>query len=164
MMKLFLKPIFIVFISIVIILIVGVLFMHILFPTPLSKKATENEFIKNQDSFILIVNYLVNCDEDSIYIPNIDVKAYTDIDNLQVASAIKVLFSKGYSVISKDGNTIHFQRSTRFRDFGSGVAYSLDGSDPQLPYLIRLETLSEPNWYYYEEDFNEYKKLNNISM
>jgi hypothetical protein len=162
-LRVFVKVTFIVIVAIIVSLVLGVIFLRILFPTQLSKEATEKDFVKNQDNILLVTDYLINCKDISVYIPNTDSKGYAAIKEAQVINAIKTLFSNGYSVISKDGNTIHFQRSTRFRDFGSGVAYSIVGSEPQLPFLTKLEPLSEPNWYYYEEDFNEYKKLNNRS-
>jgi hypothetical protein len=162
-LRVFVKVTLIVLAVIVVILVAGVIFLHILFPTPLSKEATEQDFVKNQDSILLVTDYLIKLKDTSIYFSISDSNGYAAIEEAQVANAIKKLFSNGYSAIFKSGNTIHFQRSTRFTDFGSGVAYSIDGSEPQLQFLTKLEPLSEPNWYYYEEDFNEYKKLNNRS-
>jgi hypothetical protein len=142
---------------IVLILIAAGIFLHILFPAPLSKEATEKDFEKNQNNILLVTRYLINC-KDSVYIPATDSKEVVNIEDSQVVNAIEILFSKGYSVISKDENTIQFQRSTRFMDFGSGIAYSIDGSEPQLPFLTKLDPLPDPNWYYYEADFNEFKK------
>ena len=45
-------------------------------------------------------------------------------------------------------------------DNGGGIAYSIDNNKQVLQFLIKLEPLSIPQWYYYEEDFNEWKKLN----
>ncbi|MEL4106277.1 hypothetical protein AAFA46_05470 [Oscillospiraceae bacterium WX1] len=162
-MRVFVKVTLIVLAVIVVILVAGVIFLRILFPTPLSKEATEKDFVKNQDSILLVTDYLIRLKDTSVYITDTASKGYAVIEDAQVANAIKKLFSNGYSAIFKSGNTIHFQRSTRFRDFGSGVAYSIDGSKPQLQFLTKLEPLSKLNWYYYEEDFNEYKKLNNRS-
>jgi hypothetical protein len=156
-LKIFVKVTLIILALIALILIAVVIFLRILFPAPLSKEATEKDFVKNQDNISLVTRYLINC-KDSIYIPVADSKEVANIEDSQVVNAIEILFSKGYSVISKDKNTIQFQRSTRFMDFGSGIVYSIDGSEPQLPFLTKLDSLSDPNWYYYEADFNEFKK------
>lgn len=166
-MKVFKNVTLIIFVVIIVILSAGVLFLRILFPTPLSKEATEKDFVKNQDTIMIVINYLSNAKyaEMSIHstgdigvmFANLD--GYITVDDSQVVEAMDTLLKrKGYSLISKDGNTIHFQRSTRFRDFSSGIAYSIDGSEPLLLYLTKIEPLSKPNWYYYEEDFNEFRK------
>jgi hypothetical protein len=152
-----------------VIIITGLIFFRILFPQPLSKEDTEKDFVKNMNSIMAVTNYLINAKYNDVYIPDIEdsgvvfASGYGDIsiEDSQVVKAIKILLKrKGYSVISKKGNTIHFQRSTVFRNFGSGIAYSIDGSEPILQYLTKLEPLSEPNWYYYEEDFNEWDRQN----
>ena len=61
--------------------------------------------------------------------------------------------------MGRDRNTIYFQRWSNL-DNGRGVAYSIDGSTPTLQFLTKLEPLSESNWYYYEEDYNEWKRRN----
>ena len=84
-----------------------------------------------------------------------------EVHDSRVADAIDTLFKNGFSVLAKDGNIIHFQRSTILNDFGSGIAYSIDGHVPNessLQFLTKLEPITEPNLYYYEEDFNEYKR------
>jgi hypothetical protein len=157
-LKIFFKVALLILAVIALILIAVMVFLRTLFPTPLSKEATEKDFAKNRDNILLVTHYLINCQDDSVYIHNADSEEITNIEDLQVVDAIKTLFGKGYSLIAKNGDTIHFQRSTRLMDFQSGIAYSIDGSEPQLPYLTKLDPLSDPNWYYYEADFNEFKK------
>ena len=62
----------------------------------------------------------------------------------------------GYSVIGKDNNTIYFQIWSNV-DSGRGFSYSVDSKEPVLPFLTKLEKLQENNWYYYEEDYNEWR-------
>ena len=151
---------------IVIIVIVVAVFMRII--SPLSQKEIKKDFVKNYNYIIIVTNYFINSEYDDIYINKtmgigiMFTSTYGDvyIDDTEVAKAIGILKLKGYSAIGKEGSTIYFQRSTRLMDFGNGVAYSIDGSEPQLQFLTKLEPLSKPNWYYYEEDFNEWKKRN----
>ena len=158
--------ILIIILAIIAILIIALLVcLRIVFPSALSQEATEKDFVKNQENIMVVTTYLINAKYDNVYIPNIEddgvvfanMDGHITIDDPIVINAIKVLLKRKGSVIGKDGNTIHFQRSTVFRDFGSGVVYSIDGSEPTLQYLTKLEPLSEPNWYYYEEDVNEWR-------
>ncbi|MCC8013867.1 MAG: hypothetical protein LIO87_01620 [Eubacterium sp.] len=64
-----------------------------------------------------------------------------------------------YKIIVKSNNTVYFQLWST-RDIGKGIAYSADGSDLEIDFLTNSEPLSEENWYYYEADFNEWKRLN----
>ena len=43
---------------------------------------------------------------------------------------------------------------------GAGIVYTIDGIKPSLQFLTKLEKLDRNNWYYYEADFNEWKRLN----
>jgi len=68
--------------------------------------------------------------------------------------------------MSKGGNAVHFERWSMM-EHGSGIVYSIDGTiitdgdRSGLDYLTRLEPLSEPGWYYYEEDYNEWRNRRN---
>ena len=52
------------------------------------------------------------------------------INDINVVSAIEALGNRGYSVIGRSDNIINFQRSTKGRHFGNGIAYSIDGIKP----------------------------------
>jgi len=97
------------------------------------------------------------------------------IEDADVIYALSALIDQGYQAFVRSNNIIHFQRSTMGRHFGSGIAYSIDGVEPnygvnprdplygsaasptQIMYLTKLEPLSRPNWFYYEEDFREWR-------
>ena len=144
-------------------IVFGVIGLRTAFPPVLSQDETERDFIKNQDIILIVTNYMIGLEYTNVYINKgstegvmfVNSVGFVDIDDSQVVNAISLLQKKGYSVIIKKENTIHFQRSTKFRDFGSGVAYSIDGGEPQLHTFTMVEPLSEPNWYYYEQDYRE---------
>ena len=73
-----------------------------------------------------------------------------------ISRAVKTLIKKeGCHSIHYSGNTVHFVLWTRFTDAGGGIAYRIANTlEEDLPYLIQLEPLSEPDWYYYVEDIN----------
>lgn len=56
--------------------------------------------------------------------------------------------------------TQSYFRSGQKKDSSRGIAYSIDGKEPKLQFLTKLEALPERNWYYYEEDFDEWKIQN----
>ena len=144
-------------------------------------------FIEDYEMLMIIVNCFIDSGHTSIHIwPDKDDgfmsvdsgKQNISIDNTNVVSIIGTLKTKGYSVIGRSDNIMFFQRSTRGRHFGNGIAYSIDGVEPnygvsprdplygsaaaptQIMYLTKLEPLSKPNWYYYEEDFKEWQLQN----
>jgi hypothetical protein len=163
----------IIVVIIVVILIAGGVFLYRIFPPPLSQKETEKDFVKNKDNIMIVTNYIISLKYNNMSILHTDdgktmfVSGYGHIviDDSQVIKAIGILFKRGYQVIDKTGNTIYFQRSTIFRKFGSGIVYSIDGHTPDessIQFLTKLEQLSVSNWYYYEEDYNEWRKRKGI--
>ena len=146
-------------------IVLGQSFLRVL--VPLSQETTVKAFENNKYSIETVTNYLrdssysmmgIDCNGDGKTVfANVD--GYIIIDDLQVRYAINRLFRYGYITIVKNKTYIYFQYSSTL-DFGSGVVYSIDGSQPQLQYLTKLIPLSDPNWYYYEEDYNEWRKRN----
>ena len=48
-------------------------------------------------------------------------------------------------------------------DAGSGMVYSIDGNKPSeevFTFLVELESLSEEGWYFYVDDYNEWRRQN----
>ena len=116
-----------------------------------------------------ILEYLTSYNESEIHIETdgtLRIGEYPttrveDVKDEEVVSAISVLRSKGYRHISRIDNTIRVVCKSKFRDFNSGIAYSINGEDePKLTYLTKIEPLSEDGWYYYESDYNEWR-INN---
>ena len=82
---------------------------------------------------------------------------YVEIDNVEIIEAINTLKKHGYDVIEKNEHTIFFQRWSNL-DNSRGIAYSINSElQPDLQFLTRLEPLSENGWYYYEEDYDEWR-------
>lgn len=167
-MKIFMKVLLIIISVLVVIFIVGSIFSNLLFPPPLSQEATKNDFINNHDNIMIVTDYLINSKYEKMVIYDTDdgktmfASGHGDIsiNDPRVVIAINQLFKNGYEVINKSKNTIYLQRSTKFRSFGSGIAYSIDGTtEPKLQFLTLLEPLSIENWYYYEEDVIEWEKI-----
>lgn len=157
-----------------IIIYVG-LFIFTWCPPKISKATMEKELIKNKEAIISVINYLTDIPYENTVInivenTEIDLIVYNDngvthltIEDKTVADNIYFLFKKcKYKALTKDGGAISFLRWSDL-DNGTGIVYSIDGHIPNessFDFLTKLEPLSEENWYYYEEDFNEWKRLN----
>lgn len=133
-----------------------------IFPSIKSGNA-ERQFQRHKTNMTLISEYFCYSGYDNIYIHNTTEKGMMSvsgknvvIESKDIIEAIEKLKKRGVEVISKEGNTVYFQLWSGLDD-GRGVAYSIDGSPPILQFLTRLEPLSELNWYYYEEDYNEWR-------
>ena len=138
-------------------IVLGGLFIGGFFFPRLNYEKTEKIFAKDYELLLVAAKYLENSNYDNIYIPDLESwakyanKGETEIENIKANKAIKVLKRKGYSIIGKENNTIYFQRWANLK-YGRGIAYSIDGKEPILEYLIKAEPLSISNWYYYEEE------------
>ncbi|MCL2392537.1 MAG: hypothetical protein FWC66_08050 [Oscillospiraceae bacterium] len=107
----------------------------------------EAALYENFGLFTLVKNYLAQIEYrriiivgllDDMYVSN---SGRVSIDNVEVVAAIEALRSNSFSSIARDGHTIRFLRSTRGRDFGNGIVYSIDGNKPELQFLTKLEPL-----------------------
>jgi len=148
-------------------LISGALFYH-----PSYGKA-EKMFAEDYEALSSVASCFTELEYESIYIPtNIEAGmmsvdgAYIKIEDTDILRAIATLMGRGYDVMGKGGNAVHFQRWSMLEN-GSGIAYSIDGTiitdgdRSGLNYLTRLKPLSEPGWYYYEEDYNKWRNRRN---
>ncbi len=166
-------------ISVILIVCGIIIFMCLrsLFGTYYSQKKIEQELHKNYETLLEITSYIENTGFENVniqaadyiyddgdygtwYVENGDVEGIENIENQYFIDTISELFNKRkYQVIAKNGNTIYFQLWANL-DAGSGIAYSIDGSKPTLQFLTKLEKIDKENWYYYEENFNDWKRLN----
>lgn len=142
--------------------IIAVIYMGQKYATIIPNPNTAEQILKKDyDNILLVVDFLIESEHQTIYINDADGSVYvgyTDhIDNEAVLKAIKhLLGTSGYHSIEKNNNTIHLLRWTRLTDFGGGIAYSIDGqTTPNLPHLTRLVPMTAENWYYYEEDYTK---------
>ena len=110
---------------------------------------------------------IIENSEDPI---TIDFGKELDIKNDKIRQNLKVLFDRGYIRISfyrnklEDDIVIEFERfkKTMSHEYRSGYAYSPNAKgELNIQYIISQEELSVPDWYYYEEDYNEWRTRNN---
>ena len=125
----------------------------------------ERIFYRDKEDLVLIVNYFVETGRSSIHFRRADLHPSSQelrrITDDKVIEALTRLFNqRNYDVIVKDGNTIHFQVWSSLR-IGVGIAYSINKYDePILDFLTHIEPLSVSGWYFYEENYIEWRHQN----
>ncbi len=127
------------------------------FDSPPSMKTIKNVFLEDYEYINKVVNYLNESKENDVYIVLTDVESFNmDEDIIKILNGLK---RQGYTTISKKHNEVSFVRWSK-RDFGSGFIYSADKKINSLAFPTCTEELPYDNWYYYEENFNKWKQLN----
>ena len=137
----------------------------------IDKRQMERIFAADYDLLKIVTSYLVASEYPSISLfPEIDnglMSVFSDelgaqrisINDEAVVRAIEALRERGYGLIIKRNNTVQFSRWT-MRDRGRGIVHSIDEAIPDysaFSFLTNLEPLSVNGWYYYEEDFREWR-------
>ncbi len=165
-MKKFLTVLSIVLIICILEVLFNAIFMSGILFMPHNSKDAEKTFEKTREEMYAVSEYFSESEYDSIYIPDsfgsdkMSVGGkLIDISDEEAVQSIKKLMRRGCDVIGKENNTVYFQMWSTL-DKGSGFVYSIDGDAPQMQFLTKLEVMSEAGWYYYEEDFNEWKLKN----
>jgi len=153
-------------IIVLIMMVIPLIFLTACGPAPLSEEQIETIFERDYELLFAVVSYLKNSDLNEVFIVywTQDIEKITDAE---IVEAIYTLKTLGFRSIGKRENTIRFQSFPqsggliRGSGFMSGIAYSIDGREPTgINFLTRLEPLSAPNWYYYEDDYNEWRDRN----
>lgn len=79
---------------------------------------------------------------------------------LLVWGVVRKLFRRGYMNIIKNDTSIVFERWKRpfSYEFRAGFAFNFRGTDwVDVDFRINQQELEKDDWYYYEEDYNEYR-------
>lgn len=160
-------------VTIIVVCLVSLIGIHYLLTS--YNERVESLIQSNGDDLQIIADYLMSNHCDTIHIESADetmllmhhssdsIYATIEKENVTITAeevnrAIKTVMGKGCNTIYKDGDTIEFLMWTKFTDFGAGLVY-YTGSDgtPNIQFLTKLEPLPMEDWYYYEEDYNEWR-------
>lgn len=115
-----------------------------------------NDYIHNYEDYGTWFVY----DEDGQHIHDEEEQGVQKIADENIVEILDILFKqKKYQIITKDDDTISFQLWSNL-DKGIGFAYTLNGDIPEIQFLTKFEKLKKENWYYYEDDFNEWRLQN----
>lgn len=134
--------------------------------TPPDIKEAEQRFRENQKQIQIVVDYMIESEYEDIYIDDDDGSMLVDLEDIpiadkQVISAIKhLLGKKQYRTISKNGNTIAFFQWTGLQDITCGIAYAINSEEQlYIEFATHIEPMTEPGWYYYVEDYNQWRDV-----
>lgn len=164
--KKFLKILSAIFVVCILEVLFNAIFMSGILFMPHDSNGAKKTFEKTREEMYVVSKYLSKLEYDSIYIPDsfgsvrVSVGGkLIEISDEETIQSIKKLMRRGCDVIGKENNSIYFQMWSTL-DKGSGFIYSTNDDAPQMQFLTKLEVMSVSNWYYYEEDFNEWKLQN----
>ncbi len=132
--------------------------------TPPTVEAVEERFNENYDDILTVVSFMINSGHEDIQIRDYSGTMYVDfewidITDASVNSAVeRLLGSNLYRYIFKSGNTIQFIQWTGLQDIGCGITYTINGIDlPEIQHMTEIVPLSQDGWYYYVDDYNEWR-------
>ena len=123
------------------------------FTHPMTPKIAQQDYNKYEEQFHVIVRYISDNNIRDFYIN----KSYEiEVSDEKVRKALEDLMRAGYSPIGIEKTTVYFQKYATL-DCGKGILCSLDGAPPYLQFLTDTKALDAENWYYYEDDYNEWR-------
>lgn len=129
-------------------------------------KADVNATFEEDYEYLLkVAEYLIALEDETVWIrkPNKPMSVgYGDKREIdpEIKGEIRGLFRRGYIDITKRGSSVVFERWKRpfSAEFRAGIAYNFRGTDwVDVEFRINQQELDVENWYYYEEDYNEYR-------
>lgn len=112
-----------------------------------------------------VADYLISLENKSALIRtpykpmSVDLGQTREIDS-EVKEIVRKLFRRGYMNIIKNDTSIVFERWKRpfSYEFRAGFAFNFRGTDwVDVDFRINQQELEKDDWYYYEEDYNEYR-------
>ena len=142
----------------------------ILFPAQMPDKTDLIRILEEERfSFEAISDYLNALDYESCFIDSDNGEYFADferhaVDDAAVVDAIKCLWKKGCSHISKDTekNSIVFELRHNDQETACGVLNRIDDREKgEAEFMTYIEKTDLQNWYFYISDYNEYRTKNN---
>lgn len=157
---------------IALILVIAISCIRVIMRDPLEKVGKKLQ--SNREELYVVKDYLLECDFDSVIIwsqnvseENVEMATGREagmvpIDNEEAEEAVRRLFRRGYRIIGKRNGGVYFL-DWAILNAGSGIVYSANGNVPDesiLQFITEVVPLKEDKWYYYLEDFDEWKRQN----
>lgn len=122
-----------------------------------SEKQVIKDFEKSYNEFYTIAEHLNRSSEDEVSIYLNEDKFQTDDINLK--NAISMLKKKKFLSITKYGENISFERWANC-DAAKGIIYCPSKEFYGIDFMIYSKELDKQDWYYYEANFDEWKRNN----
>lgn len=127
--------------------------------------AIKKIYEEHQNDMDMIVAYIQNAEYEWVHFdePNgtmsADFQKNIPITDPKLASVVKKLLDHGavQEIYSNKGHVV-FCCWSSVKEKSCGIAYSFDHTKtPDVQYATELIAFSEPGWFYYVEDYNEYR-------
>lgn len=156
-------------VTLVIFFVVGIVWITTSALIPPDKEKMEKCFQQDKDDLTVIANYFISLDYSYVSVDKSSIEngvmftgastRYQKIDDKTALESLnRILSNRKYIVVGKSNNTVFFEK-WRFLEKDRGIAVSVNKEDsPLVEFLIKSEPLSEIGWYYYEADYEEYRK------
>ncbi len=117
-----------------------------------------------------IAEYLNSIENDSITITFgkpymiVDFGEEKEFENNEIKKSVLTLFTKGYLRIEKTRDTVNFERWTNpISGFAAGYAYDFSNEGTlDIQFLTKQQEMSVAGWYYYEDDYNDWRSRKSI--
>lgn len=157
------------FCSLVVILLIAIFLSGCVTQRQNIEKADVNEiFEKDYEQLHIVAEYLLSLDYTTIvirtsYSPMEVIGDKIEVDNKEAEKAISYLFRNGYLYIARSNTTVYYERWKKASsyEFRAGFAYTTSSNgNINIQYLMKKQELSPDGWYYYEEDYNEWRVNN----
>ena len=132
-----------------------------------NEQKTIGIFTEEKENLIIVADYLKNLDYPSCFIGSDNGQLYAafdyhEIDDISVVEAIKRLWEKGCTHISKNHemNSISFELWYNDQDMACGMLTCIrEDEDAKVQFMTEIKKLST-DWYYYVSDYNTWRTNN----
>ena len=138
--------------------LIPTLFFTLVFFLPTRVDRTERLLIEDYELLVAISQFLIDSPYGNVSImlnpmsngetTSFSLRHNVTVEDADIVVALNELENRRYRLITMRGNAVIFQRWATMHE-GWGIAFSTDGNKPNYRYIVRLEPLSQPNWYFY---------------
>ena len=139
---------------------------------PPSVAYVERRFNKYYNDIQIVVAFMISSEYETVIIDSDERTGLKSTDGYhyenialaldsEIEEAVNRLLDGKYKGMSKYNNTISLLQWCRFNDVGCGVAYAINNEDlPDIQYATELIPLEKEGWFYYVDDFNQWRLEN----
>jgi hypothetical protein len=128
------------------------------------------DFEENKEEIFVVRDFFAQLEYDFAFYPATSGErgvifagagvGYIPIENRNAIEAMDLLLGQSYRHITKRDGFISFMRWGT-TNAGVGIVYSMHGLPPDstaIQFLMKLEPLPDDGWFYFEVNYNEYRR------
>lgn len=129
------------------------------FEKRVDEKEARRQFANDQLALNCIAHFMIAQDEEALCYDLLTSEEKLIVSDDSARESLEQLKENGYKIITKEDGMINFLIWSN-KDMGIGIVYSEFGTEPKLQFQTYCSLLEE-KWYYYEEDYNQWR-LHNV--